>query len=43
MRNGQLVAIPITTGSTDGSMTEVTSGDIEPGIALAVDTVSAHR
>jgi HlyD family secretion protein len=43
MRNGQLVAIPITTGSTDGSMTEVTSGDIEPGIALVVDTVSAHR
>lgn len=43
VREGQLVAIPVTTGSTDGIMTEVTAGDVEPGMALVVDTVSAGR
>jgi len=41
VRNGQLEAIPITTGATDGVMTEVTGGEIEPGVALVVDLVSA--
>jgi HlyD family secretion protein len=36
-----LEAIPITTGATDGVMTEVTGGEIEPGMALVVDLVSA--
>lgn len=40
LRAGQLVAIPITTGSTDGTMTEVIDGDVEPGMTLVVDTVS---
>ena len=43
VRNGELVAISVTTGSTDGIMTEITGGDIEPGMALVVDTVSAGR
>jgi HlyD family secretion protein len=43
VRNGQLVAISVTTGSTDGIMTEITGGDVEPGIALVVDTVSVGR
>ena len=43
LKNGQLSAIPVTIGSTDGSMTEVVSGDIEPGMALVVDTVSVGR
>ncbi len=41
VRDGKLEAIPITTGATDGIMTEVTAGQIEPGMALVVDIVSA--
>jgi HlyD family secretion protein len=36
---GQLVAIAVTTGATDGKMTEVTSGPIEPGVKLVVDAM----
>jgi HlyD family secretion protein len=43
VRNGELVAISVTTGSTDGVKTEITGGDIEPGMALVVDTVSVGR
>jgi HlyD family secretion protein len=43
VRNGQLIAISVTTGSTDGIMTEITGGDVEPGMALVVDTVSVGR
>jgi HlyD family secretion protein len=43
LRDGHLAAISITTGSTDGIMTEVTGGDIEPGMAVVVDTVSVNR
>jgi HlyD family secretion protein len=43
LKNGQLSAIPVTIGSTDGSMTEVVTGDIKPGMALVVDTVSAEK
>lgn len=43
LRDGQPSAIPVTIGSTDGIMTEVVAGDIEPGMALVVDTVSAVR
>ncbi|MCG6918487.1 MAG: efflux RND transporter periplasmic adaptor subunit [Deltaproteobacteria bacterium] len=43
VRNGQLVAISVTTGSTDGIMTEITGGDVEPGLPLVVDTVSVGR
>jgi HlyD family secretion protein len=38
LRDGKLLAIAIGIGVTDGSMTEVTSGDIEPGMSLVVDT-----
>lgn len=43
LRYGQLIAIPVTTGSTDGVLTEVISGDIEPGMALIVNAVSTGR
>jgi HlyD family secretion protein len=43
LRDGRLTAIAVTTGATDGRMTEVTSGDIEPGMALVVDTVGEAR
>ena len=37
------VAIPVATGSADGIITEVTGGDVEPGMALVVDAISAGR
>jgi HlyD family secretion protein len=43
LKDGQLSAIPVMVGSTDGSMTEVMTGDIKPGMALVVDTVSAEK
>jgi len=43
VRNGQLIAISVTTGSTDGIMTEIIGDNIEPGMALVVDTVSVGR
>jgi HlyD family secretion protein len=42
-RDGQLIAMTVTTGATDGSMTEVTSGDVEPEMELVVDTLRAGR
>ncbi|MDY6838903.1 MAG: efflux RND transporter periplasmic adaptor subunit [Thermodesulfobacteriota bacterium] len=42
LQDGQLVAIAVMTGSTDGVMTEITGGDLEPGITLVVDTVSTR-
>jgi len=41
LKDGQPAAVPLTIGPTDGKMTEVISGTIEPGTALLVDTVSA--
>jgi len=38
LRDGQLVAIPVTVGVTDGIRTEIASGAVEPGMALVVDT-----
>jgi HlyD family secretion protein len=43
LQDKQLVAIAVTTGATDGIMSEVTSGDVEPGMALVVDTLKAGR
>ena len=39
LRAGQPVAVPITTGATDGILTEVTGGEIEPGMVLVVDAL----
>jgi len=43
LRDGKLLAIAVRVGATDGSMTEVTSGDIKPGIPLVVDTKRSGR
>lgn len=43
LRDGQLVSITVTTEATDGNMTEVTRGDVKPGMALLVDTLRAGR
>jgi len=42
-RDGKLLAIAVSIGATDGRMTEVMSGDIEPGMPLVVDTVRSER
>ena len=43
LKNGQLSAVSITIGSANGGMTEVAAGDIQPGMAVAVDTISAVK
>jgi len=37
------VSIFVTIGETDGTLTQVTSGDLTPGMALVVDTVSVDK
>jgi HlyD family secretion protein len=43
LKDGKPFAVPVTVGATDGVMTEVLGGEIEPGMALVVDIVSAGR
>jgi len=33
--------IPVTIGATNGSLTEIVGGELQPGMAVVVDTVSA--
>ena len=40
LRGNQPVAVPITTGATSGTMTEVVSGEVSPGMQLIVEEVS---
>ncbi len=39
LRDGKLFAMTVGIGATDGRMTEVTRGEIEPGMELVVDTM----
>ena len=34
------MAVPITTGATSGTMTEMVSGEVTPGMPLIVEAVS---
>jgi HlyD family secretion protein len=43
LRDGQVSAITVTIGSVNGGMTEVLAGDIQPGMAAVVDTVSSVK
>lgn len=43
LRDGVPMPIPITIGTTDGNMTEVTAGDIKPGMSLIVETVRLKK
>ena len=43
LRDENLFSIAVSIGTTDGRMSEVTSGDIEPGMPLLVDTVRSKR
>jgi HlyD family secretion protein len=43
INKGVLTAVDITIGSSDGTMTEVINGDIEPGTELVVDILTQRR
>ena len=43
LKNEKLSAVSITIGSANGGLTEVLSGDIQPGEAVVVDTVTAVK
>ncbi|MFZ1980386.1 MAG: efflux RND transporter periplasmic adaptor subunit [Smithella sp.] len=43
LKNEKLSTVSITIGSANGGMTEVLSGDIQPGEAVVVDTVTAVK
>jgi HlyD family secretion protein len=40
---GQAVAVSVTTGATDGTMTEVTGGELKPGMEVIVDSISQGK
>lgn len=42
LRNGEPEAVAITTGATDGVMTEVTGGALEPGMSVITDTITSQ-
>ena len=41
--DGTPVAVAVSTGASDGSMTEIISGDVSPGDAVIVDTVAPRQ
>jgi HlyD family secretion protein len=43
VRDGQLVAIPVEVGATDGNWTEILSGDVQPDMELVIDQVVQAR
>ncbi len=43
LKNGQIVPVAITTGATNGGMTEVVAGDIQPGMEVVVDIISGGK
>jgi HlyD family secretion protein len=43
LKEGQPVAVPVTTGATDGVMTEILDGEIEQGMALVVDIINRGK
>lgn len=43
LRDGAPVAVPVTPGASDGRLTEVTSAELQPGMAVIVDQVTAAR
>lgn len=43
LRDEQPVAVSITTGATDGRMTEITSGNIESGMVVLVDVIKTKK
>ncbi len=43
LRDGQPVAVPVTVGSSDGRMTEVTGESLEPGLPVITASLGATR
>lgn len=43
LKDGQFSSVAVTIGSANGGMTEVLSGDIKPGMAVVVDTISSVK
>jgi len=43
LKDGQPVAVPVTIGATDGIKTEISSGDIHPGMPVITDTMGMGR
>jgi HlyD family secretion protein len=43
LRNNQLTSVPVTIGSTNGSLTEVVTGDIQPGMEVVVDVIAGGK
>jgi len=43
LRDGKLIAVAVAIGASDGRMTEVTSGDVEPGMPVVIDTKRSER
>lgn len=41
LKDEQLSAIPVKIGATNGNLTEIVTGEIQPGMAVVVDTVSS--
>jgi HlyD family secretion protein len=41
LRDGRPEALPVKTGATDGSRSELLSGDLQPGQAVVVDAITA--
>ena len=43
LKDGQISAVSITTGSTSGAMTEILTGDIKPGMEVVVDIIAGAK
>ena len=43
LKDGQPAPVPITVGASDGTMTEVVSGDVKPDMPLIVDMLGSGR
>jgi HlyD family secretion protein len=43
LRNGEPAAITVTVGATDGHVTQIVSGAVEPGLDVIVDVLSGAK
>jgi len=43
LRGGEPVAIPVTVGATDGRMTEVVAGEVQPGLEVLTDALQTAK
>jgi HlyD family secretion protein len=43
LRNGEPTPIPVTVGATDGRLTEVTGGELQPGMHVVTDSLGSPQ